>query len=250
MPSPLDPITELTIAARSPFSLLVGAAVGGAAPALNYYTVHWGHLIEGGRVEWRSSLWILVAGAFGLSAKSVYRWGRSTFGDPWSAAALVAMLEGALLLSPHPLIAKIALGYLMAINATVYGCALALQYQTNKATAAAAAAAAAAAVVEPAPEPIQPPPPPVLPARTVSGSSGSSTLKPSPAPRGDLYGRALEAIKTHRSVSTELVRTTLRIRQPVAAELLTRLEREGVLGRPDPADHGRRPVLLSVVAAE
>lgn len=256
---PLDPITELSTAVRSPFSLLVGATVGGAAPALNYYTVHWGHLIEGDRVDWRSPLWVLVAGAFALSSKSVYRWGRATFGDPYSAAALVAMLEGALLLSPHPLISKIALGYLVMINATVYGCALALQYQANK--AAKAAAAAAAAVVPEALTPVERPLR-VLEAPKPVSSNSSSTSKqpilasvdPKPktvaAPRGDLYERALEAVRSHTSVSAELLRTTLRIRQPTAAELLARLEQEGVLGRPDPADRGRRPVLLSVVPAE
>lgn len=247
---PLDPITELSTAMRSPFSLLVGATVGGAAPALNYYTVHWGHLIDDGRVDWRSRLWVLVLGAFALSAKSVYRWGRATFGDPYSAAALVAMLEGALLLSPHPLISKIALAYLVMINATVYGCALALQYQANK--AAKAAAAAAAAIVETAPEPLSEPLKPDLPVRTPSSSNSSSTPKPvpAPAPRGDLYTAALKMLRSHSSVSTEMIRTTLRIRQPTAAELLARLEREGILGSPDPTDRGRRPVLLSVVPAE
>lgn len=238
-PRPIGPIAELTIAIRSPCSLLVGAAVGGAAPALNYYTVHWGHLIEDGRVEWRSPLWLLVGGAFALSSKSVYRWGRQTFGDPWSAAALVAMLEGALLLSPHPLIAQVALAYLTAINATVYGCALALQYQSYQASKA--AAAAAAAVVEAAPAPAVAPPRAVLPPPKPVSNSSSSAPKPAP---GDLRERAIAAIRGQRVISTEALRTTLQVRRGAAAALLAQLEREGVVGRPDPSDHGRRPVLL------
>lgn len=238
----LGPIAELRTAVRSPVALVVGACVGGAAPLLSYYTVHLGHLIEPGRVEWRSPLWALVAGAFALSSKSVYRWGRQTFGDPWSAAALVAMLEGALLLSPHPVIAKAALVFLVAINATVYGCTLALKDLEDK---AAAAAVAAAVEIQPS-EPLSEPARPKLPAKTESGSSGSSTL---PAVAGDLYERAVALVAKHSVVSTELVRTQLKIKQTRATELMRRLEADGVVGRPDPRDHHRRPV-LAVVPAE
>jgi hypothetical protein len=237
----MGPIAELRLAVRSPVALVVGACVGGAAPLLSYRTVH-NYLIVDGRVEWRSVLWPLVAGALALSAKSVYRWGRQTFGDPYSAAALVAMLEGALLLSPDPLVSHTALAFLMAINAAVYGCALALQDQADK-----AAAAAAAAVVPAAPEP---PKAPVKALAAPKPESSSSNSTPPKAPAGDLYTRAAELVARHSVVSTELVRTTLKVRQQTATELLRQLEADGVVGRPDPRDHHRRPVLLSVAAAE
>lgn len=235
----LGPIAELRLAVRSPVALVVGALVGGAAPLLSYRTVH-NYLIVDGRVEWRSVLWPLVAGALALSAKSVYRWGRQTFGDPYSAAALVAMLEGALLLSPDPLVSHTALAFLMGINAAVYGCALALQDQQDK--AAAAAAVVAPAAPEPPPEPVK-----QLPAPKPESSSGSSSTPKQLA--GDLYARAAELVAQHSVVSTELVRTALKVRQQTATELLRRLEADGVVGRPDPRDHHRRPV-LSVVPAE
>ena len=234
----MGPIAELRLAVRSPVALMIGACVGGAAPLLSYRTVH-GYLIVDGQVEWRSALWPLVAGALALSAKSVYRWGRQTFGDPYSAAALVAMLEGALLLSPDPLVSHTALTFLMAINAAVYGCVLALQDQQDK---AAAAAVVAPAAPEPPPEPVKQLPAP----KPVSSSSGSSSSKQLTE---DLYMRAAQLVTKHSVVSTELVRTALKVRQQTATELLRQLEADGVVGRPDPRDHHRRPV-LSVVAAE
>jgi hypothetical protein len=120
-------------------ALMWGAALGGAPPTVNYVTVHWGHLVWfGGEnvffASWRNPLWLLVAGSFALSVKSVYQWGLNAYDeDRLKAGGLVAMLEGALLLSPHPLLGYAALAFLLVINAASSGAALALRDREDRA---------------------------------------------------------------------------------------------------------------------
>jgi len=153
--SSLGPIAELRHATRSPISLTVGATFGGAAPLINYFTVHLGNLVSfDGELHFRGSLlWLLVAGSFLLSSKSVFCWGRNIFGEIWSAMAMVAMLEGALILAPHWAIGRSALLFLVALNAARYGSALALRDQSDKLMEAAAAGAAVTVAVAAAAEP-------------------------------------------------------------------------------------------------
>jgi len=276
-PSQYGPIAEIRLAARSPVALLVGAIYGGAAPLINYFTIHCGHLVrfDGEQVHFRwSPLWMLVVGSFLLSSKSVFRWGVNTFGDRWSAAAMVVMLEGTLILAPHPAMGRLALAFLVALNAAAYGSVLSLRDQRDRATeklspapgpaaapapkaAAAAAAAAPVAAVR-----LARPLPAVATASQSSSSSSSSSSRPEALPRalpvpaaepvpaqncsagGDLYKRAVDVLWDCSWTSTSSLQQAMGVRQPTASKLMSQLEEEGAVGKPDPANRGRRPVLL------
>lgn len=272
------PIAELRHAAKSPVALGVGMVFGGAAPLTNYFTIHLGDLVafEAGwfRIRWMSPLWILVAGSFALSSKSVYHWGRNIFGEWVSALAMVAMLEGALVLAPHPAIGIAALCFLVLLNAAHYGAVLALRDQADKALEAVAAVAAAVAAASSEPDPSSPAPaeaaaaaaasvePPASSPEPVEAATAAPTValvtstgsrpRALPAPSssaredlGDLYQRAVEFAGENVSLSTEALRRALGVRQPTAAALISRLERDGVIGAADPSDRGRRPVLAA-----
>jgi S-DNA-T family DNA segregation ATPase FtsK/SpoIIIE len=64
-----------------------------------------------------------------------------------------------------------------------------------------------------------------------------------PCPRGErdeLYGRAVALVRAHRKVSAIHLQQSLGIRYMRAADLIERMEREGVVGAPV---HGSRPIL-------
>lgn len=248
-PSSFGPIAELRHAKGSPISLTVGGTFGGAAPLINYFTVHVGNLVSfDGELHFRGSpLWLLVAGSFLLSSKSVFCWGRNIFGEPWSALAMVAMLEGALILAPHWAIGVSALIFLVGLNAARYGSALALRDQLDQAREAADAAERAGSSPAPATTPsvvalantAEEKKPRALPALTSPGCDAER----------DLYAGALDVAKRCASLSTETLRKELGIRQPTAAALIEQLERNGVIGRVNPSDRGRRPVLTGAESA-
>lgn len=254
-PTSYGPIAELRHATRSPLGLTVGSLIGGAAPLTNFFTIHFGDLIRTEpvfRMELRSPLWILVAGSFLLSSKSVFRWAHNTFGDWLSAIGIVLMLEGNLILAPHPAMKICALVFLVLINAAHYGSALGLRDQQDKAKEAAEKAELAR---EAQAKPVQVPAAPVPAAAPVAAAKPvpvSTAPKPLPTPRpaqSELYSRAIEAVGNHSSTSTKALQLALRIRQPLAAELMDQLEKAGVVGEADPADRGRRPVLTRTKSA-
>lgn len=247
------PLAQLRDSSQAPLALAIGAAVGGVAPAVNYVTVHWGHLarFDGTRVHfasWDSPLWLLVAGSFALSIKSVYQWGLNAFaGDRWKAAGLVAMLEGALLVSPHPALGYTALAFLTLINAAHSGSSLAQRDRVDRARESAATTSQPCGETEPAPaqvvEPALPPPrtrPKPAPVRVPALAAPRSGDVPP-----ELYARAVDVARENDSLSTEALRRALSCRQPTAAALIRELEAAGVLGPADPSNRGRRPVLIS-----
>lgn len=252
-PTSYGPIAELRHATRSPVALAVGAAVGGAAPLTNYFTIHCGHLVrfDGNvHIDLWSPLWVLVAGSFALSSKSVFRWAANTFGDRWSAAGIVAMLEGNLILSPHPAMGICALVFLVLLNAAAYGSALALRDQVDLIREADEERRLSQ---EERPEPEQAPAraatPAAAPVRTLPSSTLPMRLPAQRSPEKDLYGRAMEIIRQSSSTSTKSLQLALRIRQPAAAALIAQLEKDGVVGEADPSDRGRRPVLMRTESA-
>jgi len=145
--SQLGPVAQLRLARHSPISLILGALIGGAAPVTNFVTVHCGNLawFDGQAVRfarWDNPLWLMVAGSFLLSSKSVLLWARSTLGDWWCAVGLALMLESALVMAPHPALGWGALIFLIAINALAYGGRNALRDLRDRATVEAARAPA------------------------------------------------------------------------------------------------------------
>lgn len=237
--SSFGPIAEIRNSFSSPAALAVGSAIGGAAPLVNYSTVHYGRLIwfEQNVLHFAgwSPLWILVAGSFGLSSKSVFLWGRNTFGDAWSAAALVAMLEGTLLLAPLEEMKVSALVFLVLLNAAAYGSTLARRDKEDRARDAAKSAVGQQGVEEL--EGVS-----LLNAeRAQVGATEPDSAKVVPV---DLYNRAIEVARKSPSLSAESLRRSLKVRQPAAAALLAQLANDGVVGDVDPADRMRRPVLL------
>lgn len=243
----LGPIAEIRHSKESPLALTVGALFGGAAPLVNFSTVHLADLVvfdlaqKKLTVNLESPLWFMVAGSFVLSSKSVFRWAYNTFGDWVSALGLVFMLEGCLVFAPHIAMGVIALVFLVALNAAAYGSVLSLRDQKDK------KAIARAAALEEQPEEQQqqlvaPQDVPVL-------SLTAETRAPNAVPRRknsreDLYARAVKALCGFTSISVENLREALGVRQPTAAELMVQLERNGAVGQPDLSDYGRRPVLI------
>jgi S-DNA-T family DNA segregation ATPase FtsK/SpoIIIE len=63
--------------------------------------------------------------------------------------------------------------------------------------------------------------PPIAPARSY-GRDG----------RDELYGRAVALVRAHRKVSTTHLQQSLGIRYMRAADLIDRMEREGIIGAP------------------
>jgi hypothetical protein len=285
--SSYGPIADIRHATESPLALTVGSLFGGAAPLVNYFTVHLGNLVwfdevhKEVHVTLQSPLWFLVAGSFALSSKSVFRWARNTFGDVVSATGTVAMLEGALILAPHPAMGVSALVFLVAINAAAYGSALGLRDQKDKAMEKAAKLALSPAeqpeqqqqelVAQPQMVPVESLPPetralspeeqpeqqqqevvarpqmvPVesLPPETRARKALPARKSKPVSDMDGLYEEAVTAVRACSSVSVETLREALGIRQPTAAELMARLVRNGVVGDSNPSDYGRRPVLI------
>jgi hypothetical protein len=245
----LGPIAEIRHSKESPLALTVGALFGGAAPLVNFSTVHLADLVvfdlaqKKLTVNLESPLWFMVAGSFVLSSKSVFRWAYSTFGDWVSALGLVFMLEGCLVFAPHIAMGVIALVFLVALNAAAYGSVLSLRDQKDK-----KAIARSAALEEQQPEEQQQQLVAQLQEVPVL-SLTAETRAPNSAPRRknskeDLYARAVKALCGFTSISVENLRETLGVRQPTAAELMVQLERNGAVGQPDLSDYGRRPVLI------
>ena len=252
------PIAELRHAIKSPYALVVGALYGGAAPLLNFFTVHCAKLAEfnGETIHARSSpLWLLVAGSFALSSKSVYRSAKNTFEDWVSAVGMVAMLESALILGPHWAIKVSALVLLVILNASAYGSNLALRDQRDTAQDAKRVVALPvpeqAAAAFPASLPIAHSalalPVGIAPALPLSPEPEPAEVLPTPSSSAadSNYDRAVELARDYPSITIEELRLALRVRQPTARALMAQLARDGVVPQINPSNRRRRPVLLA-----
>lgn len=245
----LGPIAEIRHSKESPLALTVGALFGGAAPLVNFSTVHLADLVvydlaqKKLTVNLESPLWFMVAGSFVLSSKSVFRWAYNTFGDWVSALGLVLMLEGCLVFAPHIAMGVIALVFLVALNAAAYGSVLSLRDQKDEKAVKRAGALAGSSEQQPEEQQLvvvdQPQDVPVL-----SLPAEARALPRRKNAREDLYARAVKIVCKCSSISVENLREALGVRQPTAAELMVQLERNGAVGQPDLSDYGRRPVLI------
>jgi hypothetical protein len=249
------PIQELRFALGSKSALAVGAAMGGAAPLVNYFTVHLGELVvfdpEKHTFEaasWDNPLWLMVIGTFALSCKSVYQWGCNAYeNDRLKACGLVAMLEGALLLSPHWAIGVGALVFLVLINMAASGASIARRDLRDKAVVE--ARRAPSPMVDTSVELDNPP-------STAFQPETASALPELPAPalpvsRVDSPGferlRGLwehEFVQGLSAVSAKALRERFGVPHRVAAGLMEALDAEGALGEKNSL--GQRVVLPAV----
>lgn len=251
----LGPIAQLRHAAESPLALTLGAALGGIVPASTYVVAHVGELVrvEGGGVvlaSWHPG-WLLVLGGLLFSGKTVYAWTAAAFEDRLKALGFVALVEGALLLSPSPALSYVALGYLVAINALGTGAALALRHRSDRARESSQRAPdhvrETSRPVRETSRPMLPavsqPAPPAVP--KVKATASLPAVPTADTSRADgfspeLYQRAAEFTRGRETITTEELRRELSCRQPTAAALLRQLAADGVVGE---ANRGRRPVL-------
>jgi hypothetical protein len=259
------PIADLRHASRCPAALILGALLGAFVPATTYVVVHVGGLLSVGNGRVTAAPlehpgWALVAGGLAFSATTVFRWGCSAFRPSaglltlleslythCKALGFVLLVEGTLLLSPSPLLGYVALGYLIVINALGTGSALALRDRCDLSRDR----EAVAPPVQSAAQGLRAKPP-ALPG-SISGAESTAAVLTTVSDVAvgeedvpdELYTRALSVASQVSSLSTDALRRGLRCRQPTAAAIISRLERDGVIGPVDPSDRGRRPVLMA-----
>jgi hypothetical protein len=121
-----DIVTQLEIAIKNPHAAAIGAVIGGLVP-------WFGRTLAHGEIQgtWSSNralgltMVAVVLGCGVFSGLSVYKFGRTAFGDPRKALGFVLALEGVMLVS-HGLTSAVALGVLILINAVSNGSVIAL----------------------------------------------------------------------------------------------------------------------------
>jgi len=267
------PISQLRLATRSPGALVLGSALGGFVPVATYAVAHYGGLVSNNAgvvtcAPWTNPGWLLVVGGLSFSAKTVYMWGCSAFDDRFKATGFVGLVEGSLLLAPIPALAYVALGYLVLINAIATGCLLALRDRADLAQLEEEAQEEAddrardmrdaEDADEPEditliPEDASSPPLAIGSGSRISARDYQAPVLPSlstattprlkaPELNDSLYERAVEFAKSMQWCSATALRRGLGIRQERAAELMVRLERDGIIA--PVGSRGRRAVLV------
>lgn len=129
----LDVVTQLQCAWRNPGAAALGAAIGGIVPWFAREIAHrelpaaWA---AGNRWLTGAEL-IVIAGCALFSVLTVYKFGRAAFGsDARKAAGFCAALEGVMLVTSGA-IGLVAILVLVAINAIVNGCSIALAHEAT-----------------------------------------------------------------------------------------------------------------------
>ena len=122
----MDVVTQLEISLRNPHAAAIGAVLGGLVPWFGRTLAH--GEIQGTWAANRALACAMVAVVIGcgaFSGLSVYKFGRSAFGDPRKALGFTLALEGVMLVS-HGLTSTAALGVLILINGVSNGSVIAL----------------------------------------------------------------------------------------------------------------------------
>jgi hypothetical protein len=122
-----DVVTQLEVAFRNPHAAAIGAVIGGLVPWFGRTLAH-GEIQSSWAAGNRSLALAMVAVVLGcgvFSGLSVYKFGRSAFGDPRKALGFVLALEGVMLVS-HGMTSAVALIVLILINAVSNGSVIAL----------------------------------------------------------------------------------------------------------------------------
>lgn len=268
--TPRGPIEELREALHHPPAALLGAAVGGVVPFATFVEAHYGAMLGsavGGRllsalgVDPGLAKSVLVCAGLLFSAKTVWKWGYVAFEDGWKATGFVLLLEGVMVFGSFEWLSRIALGYLIGINAIATGCRFALR---DKADRERAAAARAAALLAHSAMSELPRGQATRPSEEVSNlwAPEESTSEPLESeetaperPTGirasdaELYERAIQHIVEKGTCSISGLQRELGVGYNKAARLVEHLEGEGVIGpAPGRAGAGRR-VLLALPAS-
>jgi hypothetical protein len=122
-----DVVTQLECVILHPRATLIGALVGAVVPWFARTLAHeevpaaW----SGGSHSLALAMIAVVLGCATFSALSVYKFGRSVFGDARKALGFTVALEGVMLVA-HGATSAAALAVLIAINAVANGSAIAL----------------------------------------------------------------------------------------------------------------------------
>jgi hypothetical protein len=122
-----DIVTQLMVAFRNPHAALIGALIGGLVPWFGRTLAH-GEIQDawsGGNRPLALAMIVVVIGCGTFSGLSVYKFGRTAFGDERKALGFVLALEGVMLVS-HGVTSAIALLALILINAVANGSVIAL----------------------------------------------------------------------------------------------------------------------------
>jgi hypothetical protein len=115
---------RLALHRRNRLPTALGAALGGIVPVLSFELAH--HEVDRAVSLFGQVPAWLVAGGLLFSALTVYRWGKLCFASPAKALGFVLLLEGAMTFASTPWLSFVALTFLVGINATATGAALAL----------------------------------------------------------------------------------------------------------------------------
>jgi uncharacterized protein YceK len=128
----LDVVTQLQCAVRNPGAAALGAAIGGIVPWFAREIAHreLPQAIEAGHRWLALAELIVVAGCAAFSILTVYKFGRAAFSDARKAAGFCAALEGVMLVTSGAT-GLVALLVLIAINAVVNGCSIAIAHEAT-----------------------------------------------------------------------------------------------------------------------
>lgn len=118
-------LDQFTTARKHPGAAVLGLLLGGGVPLAIYFYAH----ELGG--NWRDPRAAIVIGGLLFSAKTVWQWGREAFDCPYKATGYVILMEGVMVTSRNELLSRLALAFLIGINAIATACTIATEKQAE-----------------------------------------------------------------------------------------------------------------------
>jgi hypothetical protein len=119
-PAEMNPLAQLRLAYAKPWAALLGATPG-IVPVGVFWLGH--YEITSWDPRDCPKVVIVYAGLI-FSVLTVFGWSSDMFGSKTKAAAFTILLEGIMMMAGSGILAAVALGYLVAINAVANGCRL------------------------------------------------------------------------------------------------------------------------------
>ena len=120
-------ILEAWRTCRQHWPTALGAGACGAIPCVGAYVTMHGDLSEALKPYQLPILVVALVASLAFSVRTVYLFGRDTFGETLKAAFLVLSLEGYMVASPTHWLGLVALAALICINAVATVCHLVSQ---------------------------------------------------------------------------------------------------------------------------
>ena len=117
-------LDQVMTARKHPGAAVLGFLLGGGVPLAIY---SYAHELAG---NWRDPRAAIVVGGLLFSAKTVWQWGRQAFACPYKATGYVILMEGVMVTSTSDLLSRLALGFLLGINAIATACTIATEKPT------------------------------------------------------------------------------------------------------------------------